>query len=163
MKYHDGSVGSVMTLNASCFLYTLNAAEMMNGTLSPFLLFPLFSFSLSPHLYSLDWWGKMSLFTHTHTHAHTHCLKMRPLLRSRWHAESMYSQVERHGCSRGRNQSGSLQGRVRAGRKQITSAGARACESVCACVCALASACVFKWLWFEGEFIYAFEEKVSGV
>lgn len=121
------------------------------------LLFSCFLSSPSP-LVSTPWIDGVKCLS-----SHTHCLKMRPLLRSRWHAESMYSQVERHGCSRGRNQSGRLQGRVRVGRKQITSAGARACESVCACVCALASVCVFKWLWFEGEFIYAFEEKVTGV
>lgn len=46
MKYHDGRIGSAITLNTSCYLYTLNAAEMMDGPFSSWLFwfsFPLLS------------------------------------------------------------------------------------------------------------------------
>lgn len=51
MKYHDGRIGSVITLNTSCYLYTPIAAEMMDGSF--FYHFPLDFFFCSPLLYEV--------------------------------------------------------------------------------------------------------------
>lgn len=97
MKYYDGSVGSIITLNKTLYLYILNIAAMMNGTCvfsSPLLL--------------IDGVTTAPLPTHNVQNASS--------LRSHWHAKLM--------CY-GSNQPDRQQGRESEEEKKITSAEAR--------------------------------------
>lgn len=71
----------------TCYVDTLNTANVMNGT---WYILPSSSFIFP------DWWTKTASNP-------THIVCNASPLRSHWHAESMYSQV--NGCSYGQNQS----------------------------------------------------------